>query len=480
MNLAVALAAAAGVVDAAAAGVVNAAAAGVFNIDDFGGHGDGTTMNTAAFAAAVSAAHSYFDSTGDQGTVLAPAGVYLSGQIVLLSGVVLSVAPAARLLASASPADYPADAGRWAFIFSENAVDIGITGGGVVDGQFEAYIAGFNATNDEFEYKGWPNCGGECRPRLCMLTNSARIAVSNVAFVGSPDWTFHLLNTSYVHVFNWTQHGDERWPNNDAIDIDSSSHVLLENSTIDTADDGVCIKGSTPNGTSVNVTVRNVRVRSRSSAIKYGSNIPIPMSGHLFEDIYIWDSNRGLALQARDGGSLHDITFRRILINGTRFWPWKWWGDGGPLYISSMLRDATDPGCAISNITFEDISAVSQNAAVLSGVAPGKPLWNITLRRVRLHVARVGNYTVTNVTAPSIEYDPHLPGFPGRVNMTGWMPGLYAESVEGLTLEDVHVSFDAADPQGYWGHACTNTTRAGFPVRVVGGSCAPPPATQRR
>ena len=56
-----------------------------------------------------------------------------------------------------------------------------------------------------------------------------------------------------------------------SIDIDSSSHVLVEDSSIDTADDGVCIKGSTPGGQVVNVTVRNCRVRSRSSAIKFGS-----------------------------------------------------------------------------------------------------------------------------------------------------------------------------------------------------------------
>lgn len=55
------------------------------------------------------------------------------------------------------------------------------------------------------------------------------------------------------------------------------------------------------------------------------------MSGHLFEDIVVLDSNRALALQARDGGLLQNITFRRIAIQGTRLWPWKWWGDGGPI-----------------------------------------------------------------------------------------------------------------------------------------------------
>ena len=54
------------------------------------------------------------------------------------------------------------------------------------------------------------------------------------------------------------------------------------------------------------------------------------------------------------------------------------------------------------------------------------------------------------------------------------MPGLFAEGVNGLLLEDVRVSFDAADKQSYWGKVCVNTSLAGWPVTVVGGSCALP------
>ena len=198
---------------AAAAG----SAPGVFSVDDYGGVGDGRTLNTAAFSAAVSAAHAYYAASGAPGTVLAPSGTYLSGQIALQSGVTLSVAPAARLLASANQSHYPSASSAWAFIYALGAVDIGVTGGGVVDGNFQQYITGFNESLDQYLWKGWPDCpgGGECRPRLALLANSQRIAVSNVSFIGSPDWTFHLLNCSYVHVYNWTQHGDERWPNND-------------------------------------------------------------------------------------------------------------------------------------------------------------------------------------------------------------------------------------------------------------------------
>jgi polygalacturonase len=161
-----------------------------------------------------------------------------------------------------------------------------------------------------------------------MLTGSTRVIVRDITFRGSPDWTLHVLNCTYVHVYNWTQIGDHRWPNNDGLDIESSSHVLVERSRISTGDDGVCIKGSAPGAPVFNVTVRACTISSRSSAVKFGSNCGVPIHSLLFEDLFIFDSNRALALQTRDGGDVYDVTFRRIVINATRFWPSSWWGDG--------------------------------------------------------------------------------------------------------------------------------------------------------
>ncbi len=366
----------------------------------------------------------------------------------------------------------------WAFLHSSGAVDISVTGGGVVDGNYEAWIGGFNASRDEFVPLGWPNCEGECRPRLAMLTGSDRVTLHDVTFRGSPDWTTHVLNCTNVHVYRFSAIGDQRWPNNDGIDVDSSSNVLIEDSFISVGDDGVCIKGSAPGVPVYNVTVRRTQISSRSSAIKFGSNNPVPTHSLLFEDVFVFDSNRALALQTRDGGDVYDVMFRRIEINATRWWPVGWWGDGGPLYISSMLRDSTDPGCRVYNVSFVDIVARSQNAAVLSGVAPGKRLENITLRNVTLVIDRLPawNYSVDTEPAvfPNIEYDPSIVVHPTRVPMTGWMPGLFAENVEGLVLDGLNVVFENANHQPYWGSACVNTSAAGFPVTVVGGSCVPP------
>ena len=47
-------------------------------------------------------------------------------------------------------------------------------------------------------------------------------------------------------------------------------------------------------------------------------------------------------------------------------------------------------------------------------------------------------------------------------------------AIEGLVLDGVRVSFSGA-AQPYWSTTtCVNTTHAGFPVTVVGGSCALP------
>jgi hypothetical protein len=54
-----------------------------------------------------------------------------------------------------------------------------------------------------------------------------------------------------------------------------------------------------------------------------------------------------------------------------------------------MLRQPGDASCDVRNITFEDIVAVSQNGATLSGLAPGHTLVNVTLRRVNITIDRL-------------------------------------------------------------------------------------------
>lgn len=221
-------------------------------------------------------------------------------------------------------------------------------------------------------------------------------------------WACRRVTVSHMRAL-----GDARFPNNDGIDIDSSQHVLVQDSHIDVADDGVCVKSTAGMQDTYNITVRRVRVRSRSNAIKFGSTTPTDIHDLLFEDVTVWDSNGGLSIQARDAGTVSNVVFRNVFINGTRQWPGianaggaefgGWWGSGENLWISTMPRTLdTVPGRVI-NVTYENIVGVGQNANFLSGRAPGNRVENVVFRNVSLTIDR---WPVWNYSHPDHDYRP--------------------------------------------------------------------------
>jgi polygalacturonase len=97
---------------------------------DFGAVGDGRKKDTEALQRAIDAA------AKDAGTVVLDHGVFLSGTLMLKTGVTLRIEKDATLLGSAEHADYRKN--RWlALIEAKDQQHIAITGSGVIDGQGE-------------------------------------------------------------------------------------------------------------------------------------------------------------------------------------------------------------------------------------------------------------------------------------------------------------------------------------------------------
>ena len=110
-----------------------------------------------------------------------------------------------------------------------------------------------------------------------------------------------------IYVDSVDIYGDERFPNNDGFDPESCTNVTLVNSHISVADDAICPKANTK--PLKGLTVRNTTVRSRSGAIKFGSNTgPGMMSDILFDNLTIWSSNGGMKIQGRGGVSAPAIS----------------------------------------------------------------------------------------------------------------------------------------------------------------------------
>ena len=71
-----------------------------FNVVSFGAAADGSTINTTSIQKAIDAA------AEEGGRVVIPAGVFLTGSIIMKSGVELHLSPGATLLGSTNREDY--------------------------------------------------------------------------------------------------------------------------------------------------------------------------------------------------------------------------------------------------------------------------------------------------------------------------------------------------------------------------------------
>ena len=258
-----------------------------FTIAAFGARPDGITLNTTAINEAIADC-----SRRGGGVVLVPAGYWLTGPIVLKSGVNFHIDRAAILQFTADPDQYPILAANWeghpaarcqSPLSGDNLDNIAITGTGIIDGNGDAWrwIAKDRLTDGEWKkrmasggvltedgktwfpsaksLKGYrtkdagvlkPGMSLQSfeeirdflRPNLLVLTNCKKVLLDGPSFQNSPAWCLHTLLCEQLTIHD--VHVRNPWyaANGDGIDIESCKNVLLENSTFDAGDDGICIK----------------------------------------------------------------------------------------------------------------------------------------------------------------------------------------------------------------------------------------------
>jgi polygalacturonase len=251
------------------AGLPLAAAAPVsFNVIDFGAVPDGRTMDTAAIARAVAAC-----AAAHGGTVVFPAGRYLTGSIALESNMTLQLEAGSEVLYSADPADSPIVASRWestnAFIhapliYANGKENIAITGRGTLNGQgsnwwwrngtydegrsgeiraaqeawlrlYDRIEAGQKPAAEEFRL-----AADYLRPPLVQFYGCHNVLVEDVTLTESPMWILHPVYSENVSIRGVTF--ISTGPNGDGVDVDSCRDVRISDCFFSTGDDCIVIK----------------------------------------------------------------------------------------------------------------------------------------------------------------------------------------------------------------------------------------------
>ncbi|XP_038876129.1 probable polygalacturonase [Benincasa hispida] len=364
------------------------------SITDFGGIGDGRTLNTRAFRAAIYRIQ-HLRRRG--GTLLyIPPGVYLTESFNLTSHMTLYLAKGAVIRAVQDSSNWPVIAplpsygrgrerpgGRYvSFIHGDGVHDVVITGeNGTIDGQGDAWWNMWRTGTLKFT-----------RPNLVEFINSYNIIISNVMFLNSPFWNIHPVYCTNVVVRYVTILAPRDSPNTDGVDPDSSNNVCIEDSYISTGDDLVAVKsgwdeyGIAYGRSSYDITIRRVSGSSPFAGVAVGSETSGGVENVLAEHLNFYDMGVGINIKTNigRGGFIRNITVSNVYMESSRK-GLKIAGDTG-----DHPDDKYDPNALpiVKDITIKNVWGENvQQAGSIYGLR-NSPFTGICLSNINLRGAR--------------------------------------------------------------------------------------------
>ncbi|MBP3940016.1 MAG: glycoside hydrolase family 28 protein [Christensenellaceae bacterium] len=395
----------------------------IHNICSYGAIGNGS-VSTKAIQAAIDAC-----VPGD--AVLIPKGEFMSGALFLKSDMELILEKDSFLIGSEDIADYPIYNYRfegrqedcYASLINGQGDNITIRGEGTI-----------NASGTALFRKEMRE-GKASRGRVIMLEKGKNIRIEGVTLRHAPGWCLQVVYSENVTIENVKIHTkfNEKgvhYPdiyNGDGIDIDSTSHVIIRNCTIESGDDCIAIKsGRDVEGRKIGIPTKDVLIENCFFKSGFGVAIGSEMSGGVdgvlvrncvFRNTF----SIGTVKAPRPRGhAIRNIHFENCVHENhdIEFVSCKWF-KGAINIDQSYGYDVFDPAeempvsedtPLIENISFKNcsLSTMAGEAIYLCGL-PEMPLRNIHLENIKasgkrgLFAHNVDGLTIKNLSLSSTE-----------------------------------------------------------------------------
>ena len=338
------------------------------SITDFGGVGDGTTLNTEAFAKAIDAL-----TKKGGGTLNVPQGIWFTGPIVLQSNLNLHLEKGALILFTPDKNAYPLI--KTSFegletrrcqspISGRNLENIAITGEGAINGSGEAWrplkrekvtprhwdsvvksggvlmnpnywfpsegslkglmMSDMNVPRADLSDAEWEEIRDFLRPVMISLIECKNILLQGVLFENSPSWNIHPLMCENIIVDGVFIRNPKFAQNGDGLDLESCKNAIVVNSVLDVGDDAICIKsGKDEDGRRRNRATENV----------------------LVDNCVVFQGHGGFVVGSEMSGGVKNISVRNCKFIGT---------DVGLRFKSRRGR-----GGVVENIYIENVSMIN-------------------------------------------------------------------------------------------------------------------------
>ena len=286
--------------------------------------GDGLTLNTMAIQQAIDEI-----ACRGGGTLTFYPGRFLTGGIIMKSGVTLHLMEGATLLGSKNPYDYRSvsrpkedntehDLTSKGLIMAVNAENIGLTGAGTIDGQglaLSLFVDSLHHTGewvDLFYNKRRLRPSGSMRPNLFFFCDCKQVMVEGLHLRNSAGWGLSFDRCEQLTLKDLVVYNRAYW-NNDGIDITDCCEVRIDHCMVDAADDGICLKSNTTNLCCRDVEISNCQIKSSASAIKMGTASWGGFRKVSIHDIKVSDTFRSaIAIESVDGGIIDSIKVENI------------------------------------------------------------------------------------------------------------------------------------------------------------------------
>ncbi|HLP18827.1 MAG TPA: glycosyl hydrolase family 28 protein, partial [Chitinophagales bacterium] len=416
-----------GLITAAILFCVAGVSAQVFDVTSFGAVGNGTTLNTSAFQAAIDSCH---HSGG--GIVRVAGGNFVTATVYLKSNVTIQIDSGATITGAPNTTDYPDitplvrnytdNYTQRSVFYAEGQHNIGITGKGTFNGNGISVPFLLDSDNKPYGF------------RFISCTN---VRYEGITMRNSGFWMMHNHNIDTLAIKNLTII-NQNLGNGDGINIDDCRNVLVDSCTADCNDDPLVIK-TTSLAASENIAISHCVLMSYSRAIKIGTEIHGAVRNVHIHDIEVKQSNTaaidakcGINLSVVDGGSMENVLIENVTMSGIRV----------PLLIrlGNRARKYTDTAAApgvgfLRNIELRDITAVASTnvTSSVTGI-PGYAAQNIRLKNIDITFPGGQPATNSNFVVPE-----NVASGPEATIFGDTLPaaGLYMRHLDSILLQNV-------------------------------------------
>jgi polygalacturonase len=342
----------------------------VVSLADFGGKGDGSTLNTLAFDKAFTTL-----SEKGGGELIVPPGIWLTGPIKFQSNINLHLERGALIQFSGDWKLYPLtvinlkgekEVDSISPISGQDLQNVAITGEGIIDGGGDAWRPLKKDKLGDRDWKALVKSGGVLnekadtwypsrevmtggklveslvksgsldlaayepahqflRPKMVRIIGCKKLLLEGVTFQNPPNWTLNPVLCEDVSILNVQVRNSPLAQNSDALDLESCRRAVIRDCTFDVGDDGICLK---------------------SGMNAAGRRIGVPTEDVLVEGCTVYHAHGGFVIGSEMSGGIRNVIVTNCTFIGT---------DIGLRFKSTRGRGGVVEKIYVSNVRMLDI-----------------------------------------------------------------------------------------------------------------------------